>query len=367
MAVNLLLEKYARLLVDYCVELQPGDRVYIRSTTLAEPLVREVYKAALLAGAVPEVALDFREQDRLLLLHGNDEQLGYVSGGFSEAMEQFQAYILIRAPFDLRETGGIDPARLNLRQQALAPASKAYFERTATRALKRTLCQYPTEAAATEAGMTLGEYEQFVFDACRLNEADPKASWMALRDEQQRIVDYLNSCRMVNYKGPGTDISFSTEGRTWINSHGTTNMPSGEVYTSPVETSVEGQVHFNYPLIFRGTEIRGIRLQVRGGEIMSWKAETGGEALEALFAIPGARRFGEAAIGTNTRIQRFTKNILFDEKIGGTIHMAVGQSYLQAGGRNESAVHLDMITDMTQDAAIYADGRLIYENGKFLI
>lgn len=367
MTVNPLLEKYAQLLVDYCVELQPGDRVYIRSTTLAEPLVREVYKAALLAGAVPEVSLDFREQDRLLLRHGNDEQLSYVSGGFAEAMQEFQAYILIRAPFNLRETGDIDPARLNLRQQALAPASKAYFERTATRALKRTLCQYPTEAAAAEAGMTIAEYEQFVFDACRLYEPDPKASWIALRDEQQRIVDHLNGCRAVRYTGPGTDISFSTEGRTWINSHGTTNMPSGEVYTSPVETSVEGHVYFNYPLIFRGTEIEGIRLRVQGGEIVSWEADRGGEALDALFAIPGARRFGEAAIGTNWRIRRFTKNILFDEKIGGTIHMAVGQSYLQAGGRNESAVHLDMITDMTRDAAIHADGALIYENGVFLI
>jgi aminopeptidase len=213
----------------------------------------------------------------------------------------------------------------------------------------------------------LKEYEDFVFNACNLYHDDPIAEWKKLSKRQQSIVNHLNRCTKVHYKGKDIDISFSTEGRTWINSDGKTNMPSGEVYTAPVEDSVNGVVRFSHPSIYMGTEVEDIRLEVKDGEVIKWDAKRGKEFLDQIFDIPGARRFGEAAVGTNFNIQQFTKNILFDEKIGGTIHMAIGQSYHQCGGKNNSSVHWDMIADMTNGGEIFADGQKVYENGQFTI
>ncbi|MCB0557557.1 MAG: aminopeptidase [Lewinellaceae bacterium] len=361
-----MLEKYANLLVHYCLDMQPGERFYLRSTTLAEPLVREVYRAAVKAGAHVEVDLDFREKSRILLNQGNEAQLQYVSPMYQQAMEEFDTYLYIMAPFNLREDQNVDPAKRKIRQEAQKPVLKTYFERTATRDLKRSLCQYPTLANAQEAGMSLEEYEDFVFRACKLFDEDPVQSWLQVREWQQQIVDLLNSRETVRYIANGTDITFSTKGRTWINSDGQTNMPSGEVYTSPVEDSVNGVVHFSFPAIYMGHEVEGVTLYVKNGYIEKWEARRGKDFLDQIFQIEGTRHFGEAAIGTNYNIGRLTKNILFDEKMGGAIHMAIGQSYLQAGGKNQSAVHWDMITDMKEGGAIYADGEKIYENGRFL-
>ncbi|MEL6276947.1 MAG: aminopeptidase, partial [Bacteroidota bacterium] len=205
-----------------------------------------------------------------------------------------------------------------------------------------------------------------VYKGCKLDQDDPRAAWLAVRERQQRVVDYLNACSEFRYVNATTDISFTTKGRTWINSDGRTNMPSGEVYTSPEEDSVEGKIYFDYPAIRNGKEVKGVSLKVSGGEIREWSAEVGQSVLDETFEIPGTRRFGEAAIGTNYDINRFSKNILFDEKIGGTVHMAIGQSYLQCGGKNESSVHWDMIADMTRKGEIFADGKIIYRNGRFV-
>lgn len=361
------LQRYARLLVHYCLDIQPGDRLYIRTTTLAEDLVREVYRHALQAGALVEVDLEFRERGRILLTEGNEEQLDYISPLYRQAMESFDAYLFIRAPFNLREEQNIDPQRIRRRQEAHSGVLKHYFTRTADRSLKRNLCQFPTQAAAQEAGMSLEEYEHFIYGACRLYDPDPIESWLEVRRAQQHIVDHLNSCREVRYRNEHSDIRFGTQGRTWINSDGQTNMPSGEVYTSPVEDSVNGHVHFDYPAIYQGREVEDVTLWVEDGYIQKWEARRGQDVLDQVFAMEGTRRFGEAAIGTNYRIDRFTKNILFDEKIGGSIHMAIGQSYLQTGGKNQSTVHWDMIADMRSGGEIWTDGELIYKNGQFLI
>lgn len=363
-----ILTQYARLLTRYCMDVKPGDKVFISSTLLAEPLLREVYREAYAAGAaLVEYDLAFRERERLMMENASDAALATPPVLTRLAMETFDCYLNIRAPFNLRETSGATPERAQLRSETLAPVSKAYFERTADRRLRRNLCQYPTDAAAQEAGMGLGEYERFVYGACKLFTDDPQAAWLQVRAGQQRIVDHLNRCSIVRYLTEGTDITFSTKGRTWMNSDGQTNMPSGEVYTSPVEDGVDGTVHFSYPCIYQGNEVEGVTLWVKDGLIERWEARRGQEFLDYVFTLPGTRRFGEAAIGTNYDIDRMTKNILFDEKIGGTIHMAIGQSYLQTGGKNESHVHWDMITDMTKGGEIWADGEKIYENGRFLI
>lgn len=364
--MNEILTKYAKLLVHYCMEIKPGDRLYVRSTTLAEPLIREVYRAALQAGAAVDVDMSFREQNRILVNEASPAGLEHVSPLYRAAMGEYEAFLNIMAPFNLREDQNLDADNNAIRRKALLPMQQDYFRRTADRALKRNLCLFPTDAGAQEAGMSLEEYQHFVFDACRLYDDDPMESWLAVRRDQQQIVDLLNSRRTVRYVGEGIDIRFSTEGRTWINSDGRTNMPSGEVFTSPVEDSVNGTVHFSYPSIYGGHEVEGVTLWVKDGYIEKWEARRGQDLLDSVFQIEGTRRFGEAAVGTNYRINRFSKNILFDEKIGGTIHMAVGQSYLQTGGKNQSAVHWDMIADMKNGGMIYADDEKIYENGKFL-
>lgn len=362
-----ILSKYANLLVHYCLSIREGDRLFISSTTLAEPLVREVWRSALRAGALVEVDLSFREKNRILFAEANERQLRHVSPLYRLAMEEFDAYLNIMAPFNLRDDHDLDPEKSRLRREATQDVSKTYFERTATRSLKRNLCQYPTLANAQEAGMSLEEYEQFVFGACRLYEEDPAAAWLEVRRSQQHVVDFLNRKEKISYRGEGIDLTFSTQGRTWINSDGQTNMPSGEVYTSPVEDSVNGTVHFNYPVVHSGQLVEGITLWVKDGYVEKWEAKSGKPLLDQTFQLPGARRFGEAAIGTNYKIDRFTKNILFDEKIGGTVHLAIGQSYLQTGGKNQSSIHWDMIADMKNGGEIFADGEKIYENGRFLI
>lgn len=364
---NNLYEKYAQLLTNYCLQVKKGDKVYIKSTYLAEPLLQELVKEVALAGGHPVLSVEIQEQQKLLLDNSTVEQLDWVNPLSEKVMHEFDCYLFVRAPFNLKEGQNIDEDKRKAVQNANKAIQKVYMKRTGSLDLRRSLCQFPTQASAQEAGMSLKEYQDFVFNACCLNEENPQAAWEEVSRNQQKIVDYLNKCTKVHYKGEGIDISFSTEGRIWINSDGKTNMPSGEVYTAPVENSVNGVVRFSHPSIFMGTEVEDIRLEVKDGYIEKWTAKRGQDLLDKIFKIEGARRFGEAAIGTNFNIDRFTKNILFDEKIGGTIHMAVGQSYHQCGGKNDSNIHWDMIADMTNGGEIFADGEKIYENGKFII
>ncbi|MEO7175613.1 MAG: aminopeptidase [Saprospiraceae bacterium] len=362
-----MLDKYANLLVNYSLSIKEGDRLCIRTTTLAEPLVREIYRSATKAGAHVEVIMDFDEKSEIFMAEGNEEQMKWVSPLTKLAFEEFEAYLVIRAPYESKPVKAGLPNASTLIAQAHESIQTIYSKRTASRELKRSLCQYPTESAAKTAGMSLEEYTSFIFHACKLDQEDPIKAWLKVRDDQQAIVDCLNKSSTIQYLGPNIDLTFSTKGRLWINSDGQTNMPSGEVYTSPVEDSVNGFVYYTFPSIYGGREVKGIRLEVKDGLITNWEAESGKDYLDNVFQIPGARRFGEAAIGTNYEIDRMTRNILFDEKIGGTVHLAIGQSYLQTGGLNQSSIHWDMITDMKNGGKIMADGKMIYENGLFLL
>ena len=358
--------RYAQLLIDYCLEIQPGDRLYVSTSTLALPLLQEVYRTGLLRGAHVEVDLDWDGKSRTFYDSASDFALDYVPGQLQNAYQNFEAYLAIRAPFNLRDLQSSDAATRKRRSAALADVKQTYFRRTGTRELRRNLCQYPTNAAAQDAGMSLEEYRAFVFGACKLDEPDPRAAWLEVRQRQQAIVDQLNSCTEFRYRNADTDLRFSTKGRTWINSDGQTNMPSGEVYTSPVEDSVEGVIRFDYPAVHGGHEVEDVTLWVERGEVQRWEARRGQDYLDEVFAIPGTRHFGEAAIGTNYSIDRFTRNILFDEKIGGTVHLALGQSYAQCGGLNKSSVHWDMLAGMRDGGEIEADGEVIYRNGTFV-
>lgn len=361
-----MLRKYADLLLHYCLQVKEGQRLFVSSTFLAEPLLLEIHREASKSGVAVEYDLGFRDKAKVYWQEAKGDVLEMENIFYRYAMEHFDRFLAIRAPYDLHEDKSATPEQKRKRAAAGAKANQFYFQRTADKSLVRSLCQFPTEAAAEAAGMTLEEYGSFVFAACRLDEADPVQAWLDVRKEQQQYVDFLNTCDEIRYKNEKTDIRFSVKGRTWINSDGRANMPSGEVFTGPVEDSVEGVVYFDFPSVYGGHDVRGITLTVEKGQVVKWEAEEGKEVLDQVFAIEGARYFGEVAVGTNYRIQRTTRNILFDEKIGGSIHMAVGQSYLQSGGKNQSAVHWDMISNMKNGGEIIADGEVIYKDGYFL-
>lgn len=361
------IEKYAKLLAGYSLYLNDNEKVFIRSTTLAEPLLKALYKEILQSGAIAEFEISFEDQESILLEYGNENQLNYLSPSYKDAIQHFDAYLFIRAPYSSTILYQTDENKKKIRMAATSPFDKLYFERLGNGTLKRSLCQYPTAYSAHLADLSLDAYSEFIQSACFLDRENPAGEWKKLSEMQQSIVDYLNHCDKISYKHPGFEISFSVKGRKWINSDGKSNMPSGEVFTSPVEDSAQGEIYFNYPSIMWNQEVSGVRLIVKNGEIIHWSAEQGMEILDKVFSIEGTRRFGEVAIGTNQNIQRPTKNILFDEKIGGTVHMAIGQSYLQTGGKNISSIHWDLITEMRNGGEIIADGKRIYENGKFLI
>ncbi len=359
-------ERYAHLLVDYSLYLRESDKLYIRSTMLAEPLVREIYALCVARGVIVESSLSFRGQYKTLITAGSDTALETPSPFSEMAFAEFDAFLDIRAPYNLRGAGNLPQDRVALRRKATKNQSKNYRERTANGSMRRTSCQYPTLAAAQNAGMSLDDYRSFVYSACHLDKTDPVEEWKKVSEMQAAVAERLNRADKMSYHGPGTDLHFRVKDRVWINSDGKTNMPSGEVFSAPIEDSVNGVVHFSYPSIYMGSEVEGITLWVEDGLVTKWSADRGQDVLDKVMKIPGAQRFGEVAIGTNTQIDRFTKNILFDEKIGGTVHLALGQAYLQCGGKNESSIHWDMIADMSTDAYIMADGERIYENGKFI-
>lgn len=216
--------------------------------------------------------------------------------------------------------------------------------------------------------MSLSEWEDFVFRACLLDtDKDPVARWLEVSREQQRVVDWLDGKKALHVQAPGTDLRMSIEGRNFVNSDGKRNFPSGEVFTSPVEDSVQGEIYFSYPASHNGRTVQGVRLSFRDGVVIEHSAEAGEDYLGAMLQLDeGARRMGEFAIGTNKGVTRITRNVLFDEKIAGTIHCALGNGYPNAGGKNKSAIHWDIVTDMKQ-GRIVVDGETMYENGAFVI
>lgn len=361
-------KKYADLLVQYCLEIKPGDRFLLRSNANAEPLIKELYRACYQAGGNMETIISFEEQDRIFYENSQDVNLEWVSPLLDHAYRNFETTLFIRSPYNLSGAASTPETQKKLAKVKASKKelSKIYSERTAARELRRSLCVFPNNALAQKADMTLSEYEAFVTKALKLDQDDPVAAWEKLGKNQQKVTDFLNTKSKFRYKGNGTDITFHTEGRTWINSDGRTNCPSGEIYTSPIEDSVNGEIYFNLVSVHMGAEIKDIRLKVENGYVTDYDAGQGKEIMDNILSYEGARYFGEAAIGTNYDIQRITKNTLFDEKIGGTIHMALGQSYLQCGGKNSSAIHWDMITEMKDGGEIYADDEIIYKDGRFL-
>ncbi len=362
------INKLADLLTNYCVAVTKGDRVAIRTSLPAMPLARETYRAVLQAGGLPHLILRDTGLTEIYLREADDDQLQYVNPFNKLALEEFDCLIGISGSDNTRTLTSIDPAKQQLAAKANHSLATTLMRRGATGELRWVGTLFPTAAHAQEADMSLSEFEDFVYKACRLDSADPVADWQAVKAKHQTLCDYLSDKDNVRVTGPNADLTLSIKGRTFINGDGRHNMPCGEIFTGPVEQSVNGWIRYTYPAIVQGREVEGIELTFEDGKVVKATAEKNEAYLhKVLDTDPGARYLGEFAIGTNNHIQQFTKSILFDEKIGGTIHLAVGRSYPQSGGKNESAVHWDMICDMRDGGQIHVDNELFYDSGEFKI
>jgi aminopeptidase len=360
--------KLAKVLVNYSVKVKPGDWVTVTGDVLALPLINVVVEETLKAGGHPSVVMGDGSITETRLRFSSDEQLQWISPFERMMIEETNVLISLTASSNTRSLSAIDPKRQQIQAAARQEIYKIYFERSASKDLRWVGTLFPCQAYAQEAEMSLRDYEDFVYGATFVDQDDPIAAWQKVHDEQQRYVDWLEGKKQVEVKGPNVDLALSVEGRPFLNADGEANMPSGEIYTSPVEDSANGWIKFTYPAITDGREVEGIELEFKDGKVVSAKALKNEEFLITMLdADEGARYLGEFAIGTNYGIQRFTKNILFDEKIGGTIHLAVGSGFPEAGSKNQSAIHWDMICDVREESEIRVDGELLYRNGQFQI
>ncbi|HZY44769.1 MAG TPA: aminopeptidase, partial [Anaerolineae bacterium] len=284
------------------------------------------------------------------------------------AYNEFDVRIAIRAETNTRSLTNIDPKKLALMQTARRELTEAFMRRSASGELRWVVTQFPTEASAQDADMSLREYEDFVYGACLLDDPDPILCWQQIAEQQQRYVDFLKGTKRIKIKGPNCDLTVGIAGRTFINSEGKNNFPDGEIFTGPEENVTEGWVKFTYPAIYLSREVDQVELEFKQGKVVKASAGKGKDFLmSVLDTDSGSRTLGEFAIGTNNAIKKFTRNILFDEKLGGTIHMALGAAYPDTGGVNQSAVHWDMICDTRDGTEITVDGKPFYRSGEFLI
>ena len=352
--------RFADLLVGYCLDVQPSEEVLVRSTTLAEPLLLEVQRAILARDAWPLLRVELPGSTAAFHEHARDVHLdGFPEVSFAEARKA-HCQLAIQAPENTRALTGIEPERLARAGRARKPLRDQL--------MKKRWCStlWPTQANAQHAGMSLAAFEAFVERALFLDQPDPVRSWGELRAFQAQLIARLEHGKELRIQAPGTDLRLGVGGRTWVNSDGRRNMPSGEVFTGPHENSASGRIQFDLPSSPAGVEVSGVTLELRDGEVIGARAEKGDEYLRhALATDDGARRIGEVGIGTNFGIQQPVGAILFDEKIGGTVHVALGRSYPETGGKNESALHWDLICDLRTGGRISVDGWTIAEDGRF--
>jgi aminopeptidase len=360
-------KKYASVLVEYSTEVKRGDLVVISSDVQAKPLILAVYEMVLEKGAHPVLRIGLEGQRETYFKKATDEQLKFIDPFTHLEYDKADKFIVIGAPYNVKSLAGIPPERLAKRSAATEPLSSKMLDRAVKGSLSWVLCDFPTNALAQEARMSLFDYEEFLLKACYLHLEDPVSKWKEIGEVQGELVKKLNKFKKIHIIGEKTDLELSVEGREWKNCCGINNFPDGEVFTSPVEDSANGEIYFDFPAIYKGNEAHKIHIKLENGKIISATAEKGEEFVQKMINMDeGSKFLGEIAFGTNEMIKNVTGNILFDEKIGGSIHLAIGASYPETGGKNKSGLHWDIIKNMKKDSKVLGDGTLIYENGKFL-
>lgn len=361
-------EGLAKILVGYSTEVKEGEVVSIDGESAAAPLLLAVYEEVLKAGANPVLNVALDGQIAAYFKHASDAQLEWISPFAEWMVDNADVRIAIGASTNTRELSGVAPERQTLRQSVTGDLMSRAMQRSADGDFRWCYTLFPTSAYASEAEMSLSDYEDFYYGACLAGDADPLSAWRRASEETERLAEWIQGHEEVRVTAPGTDIKLGIAGRTFIPCDGRNNMPDGEFFTGPVEDSVEGEVSFHLPAVIGGREVSGVRLRFEDGLVVDASAARGEEyLLKLLDTDPGARRLGELGIGTNYGIDRGTREVLLDEKIGGTVHMAVGTSYPESGGVNESAVHTDLVCDLRLGGKLEVDGVVMQEDGRFIV
>ncbi|MCL4873421.1 aminopeptidase [bacterium] len=350
-------KRLASILVNHSLGVKKNDTVLISSSTeLAKPLVLEVFREVLKAGGHPTTSIGFEETSNIFFDTATKEQVAFFPKTKLFEAKNIDCFVNIRASANKKALSNVDARTVGERSKVLRPISEEIVNRK-----RWILCNFPTNGLAQEADMSLEEYEDFVYSATNID-------WNKVRQKEMKLKAALDRAKEVRIVGKDTDLKIGIAGRKSIPCYGERNMPDGEVFLSPQEDSAEGYIYYEMPAIYQGREVTGIRLRFKGGKVVEASADKNEDFLIAMLDTDkGARFLGELGVGVNYGIQKFTKDILFDEKIGGTVHLAVGRSYEEAGGKNISAIHWDMIKDLRKGGAIYLDGKAIQKNGKFLI
>jgi len=360
--------KLAEVLVNYSLKLKKGQLFKINGEQVTLPLIEAVYAEALRVGAYPYIQLHVPAAQEIFLKNATEHQMKYVSPMVHVEVRKIDAYLTIWGSENTRQLAGVDPKKQALLRKFQRPLSNKIMKRMGDGSLNWVGTQFPTHADAQDAEMSLAEYENFVYGAGHVDSADPVKHWKKVYKEQARLIKIMNRFKKLHIQGEGTDLKLSVKNRKWINCAGEKNFPDGEIFTSPVENSAEGFITFSFPAVYMGREVENVRLEFKKGKVVKESANKNLDFLtQMLNTDRGARFLGEVAIGTNYEIKRFSRNILFDEKIGGTCHLALGASIPEAKGTNKSGIHWDMVCDLKKNARIDADGKTIYANGKFKI
>lgn len=362
------IEKLADLLVNYSVAVRQGDKVLVQGGIAAQPLLKEVYVKVLQSGGNPLIMVQPEETEELFFHYASDKQLQHVPEPIKLITESYDARISIRSTENTKALSNVDPAKTVLHAQSRTELTKTFLRRAASGELRWVGTLFPTNAPAQDAEMSLSEYEDFVYGACMPDMNDSVGYWKRFSARQQKFVDWMKGKRRIRITAPETDLSLSVEGRKFINCDGKNNMPDGEVFTGPIEDSMQGTVYFSYPAIYNDREVTGVRLWFENGRVVKASAEKNEQFLiKTLDTDDRARYVGEFAIGTNEGITKFTRQILFDEKINGSFHLALGTGFPESGSKNESAIHWDMVCDLRRGGEIQVDDQLLYKDGKFVI
>jgi aminopeptidase len=361
------IEKLADVLVNYSTAIQPADKVLLQGGTIAEPLLKAVLAKVLQAGGHPLTVVSLPGENELTYRYASDEQLKHIPAPMKLAVETYDAQIAIMSAINTKALTNVSPEKMVLSNQARKELVKTVMKRSASGEFRWVGTLYPTPAYAQDAEMSLEEYEDFVYGACLPDLDDPVGYWKGFSAWQQKIVDWLKGKETVRVVGPEVNLRLGIAGRTFENCDGKKNMPDGEVFTGPVEDSVEGHVRFSYPTTYQGRQLTGVHLWFEKGKVIKASAEKNEDfLLQMLDTDKGSRYVGEFAIGTNKGITRCTGNTLFDEKINGSFHMALGAGMPETGSKNESSIHWDMVCDLRDGGEIWIDDELFYQNGQFV-
>jgi aminopeptidase len=365
--IDKYVEKLAQILVNYSLEIKKDDLFAIYGNQLSAPLIKEVYLQAINIGSHPYTNIALEGLSEIYYNNAKEEQLRYISPLAKFEIEKINARLVILSPWNTKNMTNLDPIKQKIRNTAQQPLHDLFMKRAAIKDLRWCVTQFPSNASAQDAEMSLEDYGNFIFRAAHVHKNNPIKYWKSVFEKQEKIKNILEKKNKLHILAKETDLTISVEKRKWINCAGKENFPDGEIFTGPVENSANGYISYSFPAVHGGREVDEIKLWFEKGKVVRSIATKGEAFLNTMLDMDeGSRRIGEFAFGMNTGIKKYTKNTLFDEKIGGTIHIAVGLGYPESGSKNKSGLHWDMVCDLRKEGEVYADDELIYKRGKFI-